>query len=189
MMTTTALQFDEIIAQCRELFQKKQTDYGASFRILRTLSVIDQILIKVKSVRNYQITGVSKVGESEEENFVAIVNYSVIGLIQITKGVADDFDGTREEMMMLYDRFTAEAKALMERKNHDYGEAWRDMEIPSITDMIYQKILRMKMILRNREVTLASEGLDANFYDMLNYSVFCLIKLTEQKETPPIQFI
>ena len=149
-------------------------------------TVLEIVLGKVKKE---QVKTKDSYGYTEEENFVAIVNYSVIGLIQITKGVADDFDGTREEMMMLYDRFTAEAKALMERKNHDYGEAWRDMEIPSITDMIYQKILRMKMILRNREVTLASEGLDANFYDMLNYSVFCLIKLTEQKETPPIQFI
>lgn len=187
-MTQTALQFDEIIAECRALFSKKQTDYGASFRILRTLSVIDQILIKVKSLRNYQITGISKVGESEADNFIAIVNYSVIGLIQIKKGVADDFDGSREEMLMLYDDFVAEAKALMERKNHDYGEAWRDMEISSITDMIYQKILRMKMILRNQEVTLASEGLDANFYDMLNYSVFCLIKLAEEKQTYPPKF-
>ena len=181
-MTRTSLQFDEVIAECRELFSKKQSDYGASFRILRTLSVIDQILIKIKSLRNFQITGVSKVGESEEENFIAIANYSIIGLIQIEKGVADDFEGTRDEMLYLYDKFAKSAKSLMEKKNHDYGEAWRDMEISSITDMIFQKILRMKMILKNNEVTLASEGLDANFYDMLNYSVFCLIKLSEQKE-------
>ncbi len=188
-MTRTSLQFDEVIVGCRELFTKNQSDYGASFRVLRTLSVVDQILIKVKSLRNYQITGISKVGESEEENFTAIVNYSTIGLIQIEKGFADDFDGTKEEMVFLYDKFTAEAKALMERKNHDYGEAWRDMEISSITDMIYQKILRMKMILRNKEVTLVSEGIDANFYDMLNYSVFALIKLSEEKEEFKPKFV
>ena len=181
-MTRTSLQFDEVIAECRELFSKKQSDYGASFRILRTLSVIDQILIKIKSLRNFQITGVSKVGESEEENFIAIANYSIIGLIQIEKGVADDFEGTRDEMLFLYDKFSKSAKSLMEKKNHDYGEAWRDMEISSITDMIFQKILRMKMILKNNEITLASEGLDANFYDMLNYAVFSLIKIYEEKE-------
>ena len=181
-MTRTSLQFDEVIAECRELFSKKQSDYGASFRILRTLSVIDQILIKIKSLRNFQITGVSKVGESEEENFIAIANYSIIGLIQIEKGVADDFEGTRDEMLYLYDKFANASKSLMEKKNHDYGEAWRDMEISSITDMIFQKILRMKMILKNNEITLASEGLDANFYDMLNYAVFSLIKIYEEKE-------
>lgn len=179
-MTKTSIQFDEVIAECRDLFYKKQSDYGASFRVLRALSVIDQILIKVKSLRNFQMTGVSRVGESETENFIAIVNYSIIGLIQIQKGFADDFEADRDEMMELYDHFAAAGKALMERKNHDYGEAWRDMEISSITDMIYQKILRMKMILKNNEKTEVSEGLDANFYDMLNYAVFSLIKITEE---------
>ncbi|MCC2591440.1 DUF1599 domain-containing protein [Chryseobacterium sp. MFBS3-17] len=179
-MTKTSIQFDEVIAECRDLFYKKQSDYGASFRVLRALSVIDQILIKVKSLRNFQMTGVSRVGESETENFIAIVNYSIIGLIQIQKGFADDFEADRDEMMELYDHFAAAGKALMERKNHDYGEAWRDMEISSITDMIYQKILRMKMILKNNEKTEVSEGLDANFYDMLNYAVFSLIKINEE---------
>lgn len=179
-MTKTSIQFDEVIAVCRDLFYKKQSDYGASFRVLRALSVIDQILIKVKSLRNFQMTGVSRVGESETENFIAVVNYSIIGLIQIQKGFADDFEADRDEMMELYDHFAAAGKALMERKNHDYGEAWRDMEISSITDMIYQKILRMKMILKNNEKTEVSEGLDANFYDMLNYAVFSLIKINEK---------
>lgn len=188
-MTKTSLQFEEIIAQCRELFSKKQSDYGASFRVLRVLSVIDQIFIKVKSLRNFQLTGISKVGESEEENFIAIVNYSVIGLIQIEKGLADDFEGSREEILTLYDEFTDRAKVLMENKNHDYGEAWRDMEISSITDMIYQKILRMKKIISNEGVTIASEGLDANFYDMLNYAVFCLIKISEDQQEFKPKFI
>lgn len=179
-MTKTSIQFDEVIAECRDLFYKKQSDYGASFRVLRALSVIDQILIKVKSLRNFQMTGISRVGESETENFIAIVNYSIIGLIQIQKGFADDFEADRDEMMELYDHFAAAGKTLMERKNHDYGEAWRDMEISSITDMIYQKILRMKMILKNNEKTEVSEGLDANFYDMLNYAVFSLIKINEE---------
>ena len=184
-MTRTSLQFDEVIQRCRTLFEKKQSDYGASFRVLRTISVVDQILIKVKSLRNFQETGLSKVGDTEEENFTAIVNYSVIGLIQLKKGFSDDFEGTRTEIMSLYDEFTLEAKHLMEKKNHDYGEAWRDMEIESITDMIFQKILRMKSIHRNNGLTVASEGLDANFFDMLNYAVFSLIKLSEAAEFKP----
>ena len=181
-MQKTLKQFDEIIAECRELFQKKLSDYGASFRVLRTPSLTDQILIKVKSLRNFQITNISKVGESKEENFIAIVNYSIIGLIQLEKGFADDFNEDKEEILDLYDRFAAEAKSLMDRKNHDYGEAWRDMRISSITDLIYQKVLRTKQIEDNSGATLVSEGIDANYFDMLNYAVFCLIKFSEEKE-------
>ncbi len=188
-MTRTSLQFDEVIKSCRDLFEKKQSDYGASFRVLRTISVVDQILIKVKSLRNFQVTGVSKVGDSEVENFTAIVNYSVIGLIQLEKGFTDDFDGSKSEVLEYYDRFTNEAKSLMEKKNHDYGEAWRDMEIESITDMIFQKILRMKSIHRNNGLTQASEGLDANFFDMLNYAVFCLIKISENQQEFKPQYV
>ena len=181
-MQKTLKQFDEIIAECRELFQKKLSDYGASFRVLRTPSLTDQILIKVKSLRNFQITNISKVGESKEETFIAIVNYSIIGLIQLEKGFADDFNEDKEEILDLYDRFAAEAKSLMDRKNHDYGEAWRDMRISSITDLIYQKVLRTKQIEDNSGATLVSEGIDANYFDMLNYAVFCLIKFSEEKE-------
>ena len=119
--------------------------------------------------------------ESEEENFIAIVNYSIIGLIQLEKGFADDFKQDRTEILEMYDRFAFEAKELMLRKNHDYGEAWREMRISSITDLIYQKVLRTKQIEDNAGATLVSEGIDANYFDMLNYAVFCLIKFSEEK--------
>lgn len=182
-MQKTAKQFDEVITVCRNLFSNKLSDYGASFRVLRSSSLTDQIFIKVKSLRNFQTTGVSKVGESEEENFMAIVNYSIIGLIQLEKGYADDFKQDKEEILSLYDKYAQEAKELMLRKNHDYGEAWREMRISSITDLIYQKVLRTKQIEDNAGATLVSEGIDANYFDMLNYAVFCLIKFSEENET------
>lgn len=187
-MQKTSDQFDEIIRKCRDLFSKKLSDYGASFRVLRTPSLTDQIFIKVKSLRNFQTTGISKVGETEEENFMAIVNYSIIGLIQLEKGFADDFKQDNDEILSLYDRFAAEAKELMDRKNHDYGEAWREMRTSSITDLIYQKVLRTKQIEDNSGETLVSEGIDANYFDMLNYAVFCLIKFSENTDFKP-QFI
>lgn len=182
-MQKTSTQFDEAITVCRDLFQKKLADYGPSFRVLRTPSLTDQIFIKVKSLRNYQTTGISKVGESEDENFIAIVNYAIIGLIQLEKGFADDFKNQNEEVLHLYDRFAHDAKELMMRKNHDYGEAWREMRISSITDLIYQKVLRTKQIEDNAGKTLVSEGIDANYYDMLNYAVFCLIKMREANDS------
>ena len=175
LMQKTSKQFDEVIQVCRELFSNKLSDYGASFRVLRTSSLTDQIFIKVKSLRNFQTTGVSKVGESAEENFIAIVNYSIIGLIQLEKGFADDFKQDKSEILNLYDRFAFEAKDLMMKKNHDYGEAWREMRISSITDLIYQKVLRTKQIEDNAGATLVSEGIDANYQDMINYAVFALI--------------
>lgn len=178
-MQKTSLQYDEAINVCRDLFSKKLSDYGASFRVLRTPSLTDQIFIKVKSLRNFQTTGISKVGESEEENFIAIVNYAIIGLIQLEKGFADDFKQDKNEILALYDHFANEAKDLMLRKNHDYGEAWREMRISSITDLIYQKVLRTKQIEDNSGATLVSEGIDANYFDMLNYAIFCLIKFSE----------
>lgn len=181
-MTKTSLQFDEVISKCRDLFKKKFKDYGASFRVLRTSSLTDQIFIKVKSLRNFQTSGVSKVGESQEENFIAIVNYAIIGLIQLEKGFSDNFDANGEEILSLYDQFSKEAKNLMEMKNHDYGEAWREMRISSITDLIFQKVLRTKQIEDNQGNTEVSEGIDANYFDMLNYAVFSLIKLSEIPE-------
>lgn len=178
-MQKTSAQFDGVIAVCRDLFSKKLSDYGPSFRVLRTPSLTDQIFIKVKSLRTFQTTGTSKVGESEEENFIAIVNYAIIGLIQLQKGVADDYREDREELLNLYDYFANEAKALMMRKNHDYGEAWREMRISSITDLIYQKVLRTKQIEDNSGQTTVSEGIDANYFDMLNYAVFSLIRIYE----------
>ena len=185
-MQKTSLQYDEAISICRDLFSKKLSDYGASFRVLRTPSLTDQIFIKVKSLRNFQTTGISKVGESEEENFIAIVNYAIIGLIQLEKGFADDFRQDKNEILALYDHFAHEAKDLMLRKNHDYGEAWREMRISSITDLIYQKVLRTKQIEDNSGATLVSEGIDANYFDMLNYAIFCLIKFSEEKFEPKL---
>ena len=188
-MQKTSKQFDQVISECRNLFSHKLTDYGASFRVLRPSSLTDQLFIKVKSLRNFQSSGVSKVGEAEEENFMAIVNYSIIGLIQLEKGVADDFKQENTEILNLYDRFAHEAKELMLKKNHDYGEAWREMRISSITDLIYQKVLRTKQIEDNAGETLVSEGIDANYFDMLNYAVFCLIKFSEEKESFKPDFI
>lgn len=179
-MVKTSQQFSSVIQSCKNLFIKKLGDYGPSFRVLRTPSLTDQIYIKVKNLRNFQTSGLSKVGETQEENFVAIVNYAVIGLIQLEKGVTDTLDEEAAEILALYDHFTDRALQLMEKKNHDYGEAWREMRISSITDLIYQKVLRTKQIEDNGGQTLVSEGLDANYYDMLNYAVFALIRLEEQ---------
>ncbi len=157
-------------------------DYGAAWRVLRPSSITDQIYIKINRVRTLQMTDAQMVDESEKDEFIAIVNYSIIGLIQLQKGFSEDLDGNQEEILALYDHFASEAYALMERKNHDYGEAWREMRISSITDLIFQKILRTKQIEDNYGKTIISEGLDANYYDMLNYAVFCLIKIGEEEE-------
>lgn len=180
-MANTSVQFEQIIAECRDLFSKKMHDYGAAWRVLRPSSITDQIYIKVNRIRTLQMTEVKMVDESEEDEFVAIVNYSIIGLIQLEKGLTDDLNEDPEEILALYDKYATEAKNLMERKNHDYGEAWREMRISSITDLIYQKVLRTKQIEDNNGQTLVSEGLDANYFDMLNYAVFCLIKFSENK--------
>ncbi|WP_312345687.1 DUF1599 domain-containing protein [Chryseobacterium binzhouense] len=183
-MSKTSEQFGEIISECRDLFSKKLQDYGAAWRVLRPSSITDQIYIKVNRIRTLQMTDVKMIDESEEGEFVAIINYSIIGLIQLEKGLSDDFNDNKEEILQLYDKYAFEAKSLMEKKNHDYGEAWRDMRISSITDLIYQKVLRTKQIEDNKGKTLVSEGLDANYFDMLNYAVFCLIKFSEQTQKP-----
>lgn len=178
-MHDTSAQFDGVIAACRALFEKKMKDYGTAWRVLRPSSVTDQIYIKVNRIRTLQMTDIKMVNDSEEDEFVAIVNYSIIGLIQLEKGFSDELNANPEEIIHLYDSYAQQAKELMERKNHDYGEAWRDMRISSITDLIYQKVLRTKQIEDNEGRTLVSEGLDANYFDMLNYAVFCLIKMME----------
>lgn len=180
-MSETSVQFGKVISECRNLFSKKMQDYGAAWRVLRPSSITDQIYIKVNRIRTLQMTDKKMVDESEEDEFIAIVNYSIIGLIQLEKGLSNDFNENREEIIALYDKYAQEALALMERKNHDYGEAWRDMRITSITDLIYQKVLRTKQIEDNQGKTIVSEGLDANYFDMLNYAVFCLIKFSEKE--------
>lgn len=181
-MSDTSVQFGKVIGACRELFGKKLQDYGAAWRVLRPSSITDQIYIKVNRIRTIQITGKKMVEESEEGEFIAIINYSIIALIQLEKGFSNDFNENKEEILALYDHYAAEARNLMERKNHDYGEAWREMRISSITDLIYQKVLRTKQIEDNQGATLVSEGLDANYFDMLNYAVFCLIKFSEKEK-------
>ncbi|MDO4225512.1 MAG: DUF1599 domain-containing protein [Bergeyella zoohelcum] len=177
----TTLQFDHIIKECRELFSKKMKDYGSAWRVLRPSSITDQIYIKINRIRTLQMTDVKMVDESEEEGFIAIVNYAIIGLIQLEKGLTDNLSENPNEILNLYDKYAQEAKQLMEYKNHDYGEAWREMRISSITDLIYQKVLRTKQIEDNNGKTIVSEGLNANYFDMLNYAVFCLIKLSEKQ--------
>jgi hypothetical protein len=180
-MQNTINQYNEISAVCRSLFEKKLADYGAAWRVLRPSSVTDQIYIKVNRIRTLQMTDKKMIDEDEEEGFIAIVNYSVIALIQLDRGVSEVLGKEdKAEILALYDDFIQKARDLMEKKNHDYGEVWRDMRISSMTDLIYQKILRTKQIEDNEGKTLVSEGLEANYFDMLNYAVFCLIKLSEK---------
>ena len=180
-MQNTINQYNEISAVCRNLFEKKLADYGAAWRVLRPSSVTDQIYIKVNRIRTLQMTDKKMIDEDEEEGFIAIVNYSVIALIQLDRGVSEVLGKEdKAEIMALYDDFIQKARDLMEKKNHDYGEVWREMRISSMTDLIYQKILRTKQIEDNKGKTLVSEGLEANYFDMLNYAVFCLIKLSEK---------
>lgn len=179
MSSTTEQQFNAALKMCRDLFVKKLHDYGPSWRIMRPMSITDQIYIKAKRIRTLETTGESRVDEGILPEFIAIVNYGIIGLIQLARGYADSVDMTVAEAVGLYDRYAAESRDLMLAKNHDYGEAWRSMRINSYTDMILTKIQRTKQIEEHGGVTLVSEGIDANYMDMINYSVFAIIKLTE----------
>ncbi|MCC8146969.1 MAG: DUF1599 domain-containing protein [Bacteroidales bacterium] len=176
-MMNTVDQFEEVIALCRELFEKKLKDYGASWRIMRPISITDQIFIKAKRIRSLELKGFSKVDEGIKSEFIAIVNYGIIGLIQLELGFSDVIDIRKEEALNLYDKHMTETKELMYAKNHDYDEAWRSMRISSYTDLILTKIYRTKQIEGNEGRTLVSEGVDANYMDMVNYSLFALIKL------------
>ena len=175
----TKSQFYSVIGQCREMFINKMKDYGPAWRILRTPSITDQIFIKVKRIRTLQTAAQRLVDEGIEPEFIGIVNYAAMGIIQLQLGVVDQPDLTADEATALYDKVTTEAYELMTRKNHDYDEAWRDMRVSSITDLILSKVLRTKSIENHGGKTLVSEGLDANYYDMLNYAVFALILISE----------
>ena len=170
-------QFEKVIATCRDLFAKKLKDYGAAWRILRPSSVTDQIYIKANRIRSLETKGVSLVGEGIRPEFIGIVNYGIIALIQLSCGYADAVDMTPEEALAKYDHFAHEALELMKAKNHDYDEAWRQMRISSYTDLILMKLNRTKEIESNNGQTIVSEGIDANYMDMINYSVFGLIKI------------
>lgn len=173
----TKQQFEQIMAECRELFVKKLHDYGVAWRIMRPSSLTDQIYIKANRIRSLETKGVSLVGEGVYPEFIGIVNYGIIALIQLEKGYADTEDISVDEAMAEYDKFARQTLELMLRKNHDYNEAWRAMRVTSYTDLILMKIYRTKQIERLGGETLVSEGVDANYMDMINYSVFGLIKL------------
>ena len=177
----TEKQFEEALADCRTLFEKKLHDYGASWRILRATALTDQLFIKAKRIRSLEIKKVSMVGEGILPEFIALVNYGIVGLIQLQKGFADYVDIDVEEAMELYDKNAREALELMLRKNHDYDEAWRSMRVSSYTDFILSKIQRVKEIEDLQGETLVSEGIDANYMDIINYAVFGVIKLREQQ--------
>lgn len=168
---------------CRDIFAKKLKDYGAAWRIMRPASVTDQIFIKANRIRSIEVKGVTLVGEGIQPEFVGIVNYAIIGLIQLERGYADTEDMTADTALAEYDRHANAALELMLRKNHDYDEAWRSMRISSYTDLILMKLFRTKQIEENNGKTIISEGIDANYLDMINYSVFGLIKLSEKNGT------
>lgn len=180
-MKDTSKQYDAVVDECRSLFINKMKDYGCAWRILRLPSLTDQIFIKAQRIRGLQENEVRKVDEGEAPEFMGIINYSVMALIQLEKGVAEQPDLSSEEVTLLYDLVIKETKELMENKNHDYGEAWRDMRVSSLTDLILQKLLRIKTIENNKGRTLVSEGIGANYQDMINYAIFALIHLEEAK--------
>jgi hypothetical protein len=174
-MSNTSQEYDGVIAICRQLYINKMKDYGSAWRILRLPSLTDQIFIKAQRIRSLQENEVRKIDEDETGEFIGIINYSIMALINLEMGVAIQPDLDVEEATRLYDEKLHLTKTLMEAKNHDYGEAWRDMRISSLTDLILQKLLRVKQIEDNKGKTLVSEGIDANYQDMINYAVFALI--------------
>ena len=176
----TEEQFRNVMAECRSLFAKKLHDYGASWRILRPVSLTDQLFIKAKRIRSLETTGTSLVGEGIRPEFIALINYGIIGLIQLEQGYADTVDMTPDQALKLYDEHAKMCLELMLRKNHDYNEAWRDMRVSSYTDFILTKIQRVKEIENLNGSTLVSEGIDANYMDIINYALFGIIRIDEQ---------
>jgi len=177
ILATTNKQYDIAVKMCRDLFEKKMYDYGCAWRILRVSSLTDQIFIKAQRIRTLQQLKTQRIGEGQFSEFIGIVNYCVMALIQIEKGIADHSDMSSEVVLSHYNTQIGIAKSLMQNKNHDYGEAWRDMRVSSLTDLILQKLLRVKQIEDNDGQTLVSEGLAANYQDMINYAIFALIHL------------
>jgi hypothetical protein len=180
-MNTTILEYDSIIKKCEDIFANKMKDYGSAWRILRISSLTDQIFIKAQRIRSIESKGMQKIDEGVFNEFIGIVNYSVIGLIQIDLGVSEQPEDLRyDKVINMFKTHVLTSKELMIDKNHDYGEAWRDMRVSSLTDLILQKLLRVKQIENNNGSTIISEGIDANYLDMLNYAVFALIKLNKK---------
>lgn len=181
-MSRTEKQYKQALAQCREIFEKKTLDYGTAWRVLRTISLTDQLFIKARRIRTLEQGGVHKVDEGIEGEFVGLVNYSAMALIQLELGHSEQAELDPQEAIRLFDSKMQEAFDLMMRKNHDYGEAWRDMRVSSFTDLILMKLMRIKQIEDNEGKTLISEGLEANFFDIINYALFALIKINEAHE-------
>lgn len=191
MVNQTSIQFDSVIVRCKDIFLKKMNDYGTAWRILRISSITDQIFIKAQRIRSIEEKGAQWVDDGIDDEFVGIINYCLIGLIQLevgndlnppTMNLAEwqaSLEMNEEVVVEHFDSFALEAKRLMENKNHDYGEAWRDMRVSSMTDLILMKLLRIKQIEDNKGETLISEGIAANYFDIINYAVFALIKMSE----------
>jgi hypothetical protein len=179
MMTKTSEQFDNAIASCRVVFLNKMKDYGSAWRILRATSLTDQIYIKANRIRTIEQKGIKKVDEGIRTEFIGIVNYSVMALIQLEIGDPDGLELSREESERLYDRNILTARSLMENKNHDYDEAWRNMRVSSLTDIILMKLMRIKQIEDHAGETFVSEGVDANYRDIINYALFAIIRIDE----------
>ena len=181
-LTRTAEQYDKVIEQCQEIFTKKTQDYGTSWRVLRTISIVDQIYIKAQRIRTIQEKGLQKIDDDISGEFIGIINYSVIGLIQmhLSKDAPEELDVI--QATALYSAHLKAAKELMLNKNHDYGEAWRNMSQESLTDLILMKLQRIKQILFNKGKTIMSEGIDANYFDMINYGIFALILIDQNNK-------
>lgn len=177
IMDKTSQQYNHVIAVCQDIFTKKMKDYGIAWRILRPSSMTDQIYIKAQRIRSIEQKGISKIDEGIRSEYIGIVNYCIMALIQLEKGTAENDDLSENETLELYTRYFNQAKELMMDKNHDYDEAWRNMRMSSFTDLILMKLKRTKQIEDNRGKTLISEGIEANYLDMINYAVFALIKI------------
>ncbi len=176
-MATTEVDYHKVIDQCRALFENKMKDYGSAWRVLRISSLTDQIYIKAQRIRSLQLKKVKKINEGEVPEFIGIINYSIMALIQLEKGVSEKPDFTSNQILSFYNEKVKETFELMLAKNHDYGEAWRDMRITSLTDLIIQKLIRVKKIEENSGKTIVSEGIDANYQDIINYAIFALIHI------------
>lgn len=179
-MSQTNKEYANVINVCRDIFSKKTKDYGTAWRVLRPSSLTDQIFIKAQRIRTLQETGENKVGESAEDEFKAIINYCIMAIIQLRETSLTELEVEPSIADALYEKYATEAYELMAKKNHDYGEAWRSMRLSSLTDLILMKLLRVKQIEDNEGATIISEGIDANYFDMLNYAVFSLILSTEK---------
>lgn len=185
-MSKTALQYESVARACKDIFIKKMKDYGSAWRILRTSSITDQIFIKAQRIRSIEDKGTQKIEDDIRSEYIGIVNYCVIGLIQLELANDKRTDIPVDEASEFFDKEVAKAKSLMENKNHDYDEAWREMRISSLTDLILMKILRIKQIEDNQGSTIISEGIDANYLDMINYAIFASIRLEEEKKISAI---